>query len=191
MAKRVLLGKPADDDYGLYVSKSGSDVIDGSGNLTTDTNLMFDSRVGIGALNLKYHGEGLLGIPGNNLNTANLRTATSDTSATITYQNLGFTPFVIVQWCLQSDLSNGVATKMYPATQDFNSQVERVIGLNYATRRARGGVSYTVTSTTLTITNNFIGQTIDTGFSGYSSSRTTSGGVSIAYAFLIFDTTGA
>ena len=84
MAKRVLLGKPADDDYGLYVSKSGSDVIDGSGNLTTDTNLMFDSRVGIGALNLKFHGQGLLGIPGNNLNTAtNLNT--SDTSATITH----------------------------------------------------------------------------------------------------------
>ena len=190
MAKRVLLGKPADDDYGLYVSKSGSDVIDGSGNLTTDTNLMFDSRVGVGALNLKFHGEGLLGIPGNNLNSANLRTVASDTSATITH-NLGFTPFVIVQWCLQSDLSGGVATKMYPATQDFNSQVQRVIGSNYTTRRARGGVSYAVTSSTLTITNNFIGQTIDSGFVGYSNSRTTSGGASIAYAFLIFDTTGA
>ena len=86
MAKRILLGKPANDDYGLYVSKSGSDVIDGSGNLTSDTNLMFDSRVGTGALNLKFHGQGLLGVPGNNLNTSNLRTVTSDTTATITHE---------------------------------------------------------------------------------------------------------
>ena len=190
MAKRVLLGKPADDDYGLYVSKSGSDVIDGSGNLTTDTNLMFDSRVGVGALNLKFHGEGLLGTPGNNLNSANLRTVASDTSATITH-NLGFTPFIIVQWCLQSDLSGGVATKMYPATQDFNTEVQRTLGYGYNIRRARAGVSYAVTSSTLTITNNFIGQTLDTGNVFGSSSRTTSGGTSIAYAFLIFDTTGA
>ena len=190
MAKRVLLGKPADDDYGLYVSKSGSDVIDGSGNLTSDTNLMFDSRVGVGALNLKFHGEGLLGTPGNNLNSVNLRTVTSDTTATITH-NLGFTPFVIVQWCLQSDLSGGVATKMYPATQDFNTQVERVLGQGFNLRRARAGVSFSVSTSTLTITNNFIGQTIDTGTIGGSTSRTTSGGTSIAYAFLIFDTTGA
>ena len=190
MAKRVLLGKPADDDYGLYVSKSGSDVIDGSGNLTSDTNLMFDSRVGVGALNLKFHGEGLLGTPGNNLNSVNLRTVTSDTTATITH-NLGFTPFVIVQWCLQSDLSGGVATKMYPATQDFNTQVERVLGQGFNLRRARAGVSFSVNTSTLTITNNFIGQTIDTGTIGGSTSRTSQGGTSIAYAFLIFDTTGA
>ena len=193
MAKRVLLGKPANDDYGLYVSKSGSDVIDGSGNLTTDTNLMFDSRVGIGALNLKFHGQGLLGIPGNNLNTAtNLNT--SDTSATITH-NLGFIPFVIVQWCFQSDLSNGVATKMYPASLDFNAEVNRNFGAfgNTFNQQGliRGGVDYSVTSTTLTITNNFIGQVFIKTTNNIESSRTTQGGKSIAYAFLIFDLQGA
>ena len=39
--------------------------------------------------------------------------------------------------------------------------------------------------------NNFIGQTLDAGNIFGSSSRTSQGGTSIAYAFLIFDTTGA
>ena len=34
MAKRLLVGKPNNEDYGLYVSKSGTNVIDGSNNLT-------------------------------------------------------------------------------------------------------------------------------------------------------------
>ena len=34
MAKRLLIGKPNIEDYGLYVSKSGTDIIDGSNNLT-------------------------------------------------------------------------------------------------------------------------------------------------------------
>ena len=118
MAKRIILGKPASEDHGLYVSKSGTDVVNNSNVLTSSTNLMFDSRVGVGSLDLKYHGQGLLGVPGNNLATAtNLNT--SDTFATITHP-LGFVPFVIVQWCLQSDLAGGVATKMYQASADFS-----------------------------------------------------------------------
>ena len=75
MAKRIILGKPASEDHGLYVSKSGTDVVNSSNVLTSSTNLMFDSRVGVGALDLKYHGQGLLGVPGNNLATAtNLNT---------------------------------------------------------------------------------------------------------------------
>jgi len=193
MAKRILLGKAANADYGLYVTKSGSDVVDGSNNLATATNLMFDSRVGIGSLNLKYHGQGLLGVPGNNLSTAtNLNT--SDTYATITH-NLGFVPFVIVQWCFQSDLSSGVATKMYAASLDFNAEANRnfaVFGNTYNQQGlVRGGVSYSVNSTTLTITNNFIGQIYISTVNGFESSREYQGGESIAYAFLIFDLQGA
>lgn len=193
MAKRILLGKAANADYGLYVTKSGSDVVDGSNNLATATNLMFDSRVGIGSLNLKYHGQGLLGVPGNNLSTAtNLNT--SDTYATITH-NLGFVPFVIVQWCFQSDLSSGVATKMYPASLDFNAEANRnfaVFGNQYNQKGLiRGGVNYSVNSTTLTITNNFIGQIYISTVNGFESSREYQGGESIAYAFLIFDLQGA
>jgi len=193
MAKRILLGKAANADYGLYVTKSGTDVVDGSNNIATATDLMFDSRVGIGSLNLKYHGQGLLGIPGNDLSTAT-DLNTSDTYATITH-NLGFVPFVIVQWCFQSDLSSGVATKMYPASLDFNSEANRsfaVFGSNYNQQGlVRGGVSYSVNSTTLTITNNFIGQVYISTVNGFESTREYQGGESIAYAFLIFDLQGA
>ena len=47
MAKRLLVGKPNNEDYGLYVSKSGTDIVDGSNNLTSRDNLQFDSEVGI------------------------------------------------------------------------------------------------------------------------------------------------
>ena len=69
MAKRLLIGKPNTEDYGLYVSKSGTDIIDGSNNLTDRDNLQFDSEVGIGSLNLKNYGQGLLGVPGNDLSS--------------------------------------------------------------------------------------------------------------------------
>ena len=158
MAKRILLGK-AGSDYGLFVSKTGTDVVDNSNVLTSSTNLMFDSRVGVGSLDLKYHGQGLLGVPGNNLATAtNLNT--SDTFATITH-SLGFVPFVIVQWCLQSDLAGGVATKMYQASADFNSDSTRFFSSSgqgtSQQRLARAGVSYTVNSSSLIIKNNMIG----------------------------------
>jgi|TARA_R110001592_G_scaffold356040_1_gene657321 hypothetical protein len=197
MAKRILLGKAGSSDHGLFVSKTGVDVVNGSNVLTSSTNLMFDSRVGVGALDLKYHGQGLLGVPGNNLATAtNLNT--SDTFATITH-SLGFVPFVIVQWCLQSDLSSGVATKMYQASADFNSDSTRFSSTGgqgtTQQRLARAGVSYTVNSSSLIIKNNMIGElyisksgTLGQTFS--ETSRSYVGGKSIAYAFLIFDLEG-
>jgi hypothetical protein len=197
MAKRILLGKAGSSDHGLFVSKTGVDVVNGSNVLTSSTNLMFDSRVGVGALDLKHHGQGLLGVPGNNLATAtNLNT--SDTFATITH-SLGFVPFVIVQWCLQSDLSSGVATKMYQASADFNSDSTRFSSTGgqgtTQQRLARAGVSYTVNSSSLIIKNNMIGElyisksgTLGQTFS--ETSRSYVGGKSIAYAFLIFDLEG-
>ena len=192
MAKRILLGKPANEDYGLYVSKTGADVVNASNVLTSSTNLMFDSRVGVGALDLKYHGQGLLGVPGNNLATAT-DLDTSDTFATITH-SLGFVPFVIVQWCLQSDLSSGVATKMYQATADFNTDSTRFFGgggqSTTSQRLARAGVSYTVNSSTLIIRNNMIGELFISKSGSSETGRSYVGGEGIAYAFLIFDLEG-
>jgi hypothetical protein len=62
MARRVLLGK-AGSDYGLFVSKPGTNVINDSGTLTSSENLLFDSRVGIGSLPLKFHGQGTISAP--------------------------------------------------------------------------------------------------------------------------------
>ena len=43
MSKRILLGK-AGSDYGLFISKLGVDVVDGSNNLCNKDLLIFDSR---------------------------------------------------------------------------------------------------------------------------------------------------
>ena len=104
MARRLVLGK-AGSDYGLFVSKSGTDVVNDSGVLTSGENLLFDSRVGIGSLPLKFHGQGTLSPPAS---------VGGKTTTTITH-SLNYKPFVIVQWCFSTDVSSGVATKMYPA----------------------------------------------------------------------------
>ena len=64
MARKLLLGK-AGSDYGLFVSKTDAngnttDVVNDSGTLTSGENLLFDSRVGIGSLPLKFHGQGTI-----------------------------------------------------------------------------------------------------------------------------------
>jgi len=190
MAKRLLIGKPNNEDYGLYVSKSGTNIIDGSNNLTSRDNLQFDSEVGIGSLNLKNYGQGLLGIPGNSALTSSTTIGASDSVAVITH-NLGFIPFVIVQWCLQSDISGGVATKMYTASLDWTSETAFSSGSTGNELHTRGGVSYAVTSSTLTITNNMIGQMKRFLSSGTETSRSSVGGVAVGYAYLIFDLQGA
>lgn len=194
MAKRLLVGKPNNEDYGLYVSKSGTDVIDGSNNLTSRSNLQFDSEVGLGSLNLKNYGQGLLGIPGNSALTSGSTIGASDSVAVITH-NLNFIPFVIVQWCLQSDISSGVATKMYTASLDWTSNAGQTTNNSANELRTKGGVSYAVTNSTLTITNNMVGQVKKffslTGSGFQETSRTTQGGVAVGYAYLIFDLQGA
>ena len=122
MAKRILLGK-ASSDYGLFVSKAGTDVVNNSNVLTSSENLIFDSRVGIGSLPLKFHGQGTLGLPSTQTDTV-----TGDTFATITH-NLGYKPFVIVQWCFSTDVSNGIATKMYPAMHFYYDEFDMIQNL--------------------------------------------------------------
>ena len=189
MAKRLLIGKPSGEDYGLYVSKSGTDIVNGSNVLTDRDNLQFDSEVGIGSLNLKNYGQGLLGIPGNDLSTGSSIGA-SDSIAVITH-NLGFVPFVIVQWCLQSDISGGVATKMYTASLDWTSETAFSAGTGGNVLHTKGGVVYSVTNSTLTITNNMIGQLKRNLSSGSETGRSYQGGVAVGYAYLIFDLQGA
>ena len=68
MAKRVIVGRAGDgSEYGLFVSKSGTDVIDGSDDLTAPQNLLFDSRrkesggnvLASGTVSLTYSGSSL------------------------------------------------------------------------------------------------------------------------------------
>lgn len=187
MARRLLLGK-AGSDYGLFVSKSGTDVVNDSGTLTNGDNLLFDSRVGIGSLPLKFHGEGTLGLP-----STRSEALTSDTFATITH-NLGFKPFVIVQWCFSTDVSSGVATKMYPAMHFYweEEDTDTEFGTNTQVfeRESVGGVWFEVTTTTLKIYNNFAGERSFATLDGVLEDEEDISPLEIKYAFLIFDVEG-
>jgi len=185
MARRLVLGK-AGSDYGLFVSKSGTDVINDSGVLTSGENLLFDSRVGIGSLPLKFHGQGTISAP-----------ATVGTSATTTItHSLNYKPFVIVQWCFSTDVTNGVATKMYPAMRyEFD---ENDYNTDYGTNeeeydsRIYGGVTFQVTTTTVIIKNHFSGGIKEYTVTGQGASQEIENisPLEIKYAFLIFDVEG-
>jgi hypothetical protein len=192
MGRKLLLGK-AGSDYGLFVSKTEldsngnpvtTDVVNDSGVLTSGENLLFDSRVGIGSLPLKFHGQGTLSPPAS---------VGGKTTTTITH-SLNYKPFVIVQWCFSTDVSSGVATKMYPAMQfeydefDYSSE----FGSNNEEFEAEihGGVSYGVTTTTLTISNEFSGGLKEATFDDVLEETETISPLEIKYAFLIFDVEG-
>ena len=188
MSRRVLLGK-AGSDYGLFVSKDDTDVMNDDGTLSSGSILQFDSRVGIGSLPLKFHGQGQLGRP-----STISEGVTSDTFATITH-GLNYKPFCIVQWCLSTDVSNGVATKMYPAmhyyweiiTEETENQGGNVTRFE---KEIVGGVWYEVTNTTLKIYNNFAGEQAAEKLDGVIQEEGTDDPLIINYAFLIFDVEG-
>jgi len=185
MAKRILLGK-AGSDYGLFVSKAGIDVVNNSNVLTSSENLLFDSRVGIGSLPLKFHGQGTISAPA---------TVGTPASTTITH-SLNYKPLVIVQWCFSTDVSNGIATKMYPAMyfnffeDDYNSDYG--ISEEEYESRLYGGVGFQVTTTTLVIKNYFSGGTKEYIVTGQGASQEIENisPLAINYAFLIFDVEG-
>ena len=98
MGNRVILGNRG-SDYGLFVSQNNEDVTD-----TTDTTpLAFDARA-VRGLTVHAKGEGSLAPAANY--------AIFTTSTTIAH-GLGYTPTVAVRWCYASDLSSGVAQRMY------------------------------------------------------------------------------
>ena len=185
MAKRILLGK-AGSDYGLFVSKAGIDVVNNSNVLTSSENLLFDSRVGIGSLPLKFHGQGTISAPA---------VVGIPASTTITH-SLNYKPFVIVQWCFSTDVSNGIATKMYPAMyfnffeDDYNSDYG--ISEEEYESRLYGGVGFQVTTTTLVIKNYFSGGTKEYIVTGQGASQEIENisPLAINYAFLVFDVEG-
>ena len=102
MANRILIGNRATGGYGLYVGKSGQNV------LTTTEPLQFDSRMGASAIVQSF---------GQNSISAG---STSDFT-----HNLGYNPLFAVRWNLPSDLSSGVAQRVYtPAFSD--SDIEEI-----------------------------------------------------------------
>ena len=152
MGNRVILGKRG-SDFGLFVSQNNEDVTD-----TTDTTpLAFDSRA-VRGLTVHAKGEGILSAAPNY--------ATFTTSTTIAH-GLGYTPTVAVRWCYASDLSSGVAQRMYTPSHRFVTeagfdQLDDEETSDWE-EREDVGVGISVNSTNLTIVNYEFGRTVEVG----------------------------
>ena len=95
MANRVLMGNRATGGYGLYVSKTGDDV------LTTTNPMAFDSRTGSGWA-VKDYGQFIISAGG------------ADVTKT---HNLGYNPLVAIRW--STSITGGVATTVFNPCESF------------------------------------------------------------------------
>ena len=182
MANRVLVGKRG-SEFGLFVSRSGVDVTDTS--LTTP--LSFDSRAAT-SLNVHSFGQGILtafndgnGAPQQSITFGGV-TYTSST-VTITH-NLGFVPAFAVRWNRYSDLSSGLATKVY-SPFITNRQEETTDGDDDEAETnpvsdADGGLDAVMSSTTLELEN------ANRDYHNINSSTTVGDSAAICYAYVIF-----
>ena len=155
MANRVLLGNRG-GTYGLFVSQNGVNVADTS----SSTSLAFDSRA-VRGLSIHAKGEGSLAP-----NSGNGADAIDDpTTATITH-SLGYKPAFVVRWCYASDLSSGVATRMYSPSharfETWNFDMEEEMESDWAEIDI-GGVTTGITTTQLKIYNHEYGRSIEVG----------------------------
>ena len=182
MANRVLVGKRG-SEFGLFGSRSGVDVTDTS--LTTP--LSFDSRAAT-SLNVHSFGQGILtafndgnGAPQQSITFGGV-TYTSST-VTITH-NLGFVPAFAVRWNRYSDLSSGLATKVYSPFVT-NRQEETTEGDDDEAETntisdADGGLDAVMSSTTLELEN------ANRDYHNINSSTTVGDSAAICYAYVIF-----
>ena len=182
MANRVLVGKRG-SEFGLFVSRSGVDVTDTS--LTTP--LSFDSRAAT-SLNVHSFGQGILtafndgnGAPQQSITFGGV---TYTSSSVIITHNLGFVPAFAVRWNRYSDLSSGLATKVYSPFVT-NRQEETTEGdddeaeTNHVSD-ADGGLDAVMSSTTLELEN------ANRDYHNINSSTTVGDSAAICYAYVIF-----
>ena len=130
MANRVLLGKRGTSDFGLFVSRSGDDV------LTTTNPLSFDSRAPT-SLTVHSFGQGIL-VPSNLTNSfggtlsytfEGTTYSSSSTSGTTTItHNLGYVPAFAVRWCTGAEMGFRVGVGAIPAFGDEPSNALEIDG---------------------------------------------------------------
>ena len=182
MANRVLIGKRG-SDYGVFASRSGVDVTDTS----STTPLSFDSRAAT-SLNVHSFGEGIV-VAFNDGNGATQQSITfggvtyTSSTATITH-NLGFVPAFAVRWNRYSDLSSGLATKVY-SPFIMNIQEETIIGDDdeeevETIQDNDGGLDALMSSTTLQLENTM------RDYHNINGATTVGDSAAICYAYIIF-----
>ena len=182
MANRVIVGKRG-SDYGVFASRSGVDVTD----TTLTTPLSFDSRAAT-SLNVHSFGQGIV-VAFNDGNGAAQQSitfggVTYTSSSVIITHNLGFVPAFAVRWNRYSDLSSGLATKVY-SPFITNRQEETTEGDDDEAETntisdADGGLDALMSSTTLELEN------ANRDYHNINSSTTVGDSAAICYAYVIF-----
>ena len=120
MANRILMGNRATGGYGLYVSKTGDNVLD------TTNPLAFDSRTGTGWA-VKDYGQFIISAGGANVTKTH---------------NLGYNPLVAVRWA--TSITSGVATTVFnPCRSDRERETRAPATLTEKT----SGMSWSHTNT--------------------------------------------
>lgn len=181
MANRVLLGQRG-SDYGLFVSQNGANVADTSAT----TPLSFDSRAVRGMV-IHAKGEGSLAPYATN----DASGVDNPTSTTISH-NLGYVPLYAVRWCYASDLTSGVANRMYtPSHARNNDYGYDLVEEDESTwdQISLGGVTTTASTTTLTIYNHEFGYNVEVGDDAAGTAPNEEFGTNkqtIYYAYIIF-----
>ena len=123
MANRVLLGKRGTSDFGLYVSRNGVDVAD----TTLTTPLAFNSDQA-NSLLVHSYGQGLLvpkfELPGGASGSFTFGGVTYTQDQITINTGLNYDPAYAVRFCRVSDLSNGVATKVWSPHWFYYEEIE-------------------------------------------------------------------
>ena len=114
MANRVLMGNRATGGYGLYVSKTGDDV------LTTTHPMAFDSRTGSGWA-VKDYGQFIISAGG------------ADVTKT---HNLVYNPLVAIRW--STSITGGVATTVFNPCESFFERERESSGQATVTEKGSG-----------------------------------------------------
>ena len=114
MANRILMGNRATGGYGLYVSKTGDDV------LTTTNPMAFDSRTGSGWA-VKDYGQFIISAGG------------ADVTKT---HNLGYNPLVAIRW--STSITGVVATTVFNPCESFFERERESSGQATVTEKGSG-----------------------------------------------------
>ena len=123
MANRVLLGKRGTSDFGLFVSRSGDNV------LTTTNPLAFDSRAPT-SLTVQSFGQGIL-VPSNLTNSGGTAlsytfegttyTSSSTSGETSITHNLGYVPAFAIRWNTGAEMGFRVPSALIPTSDNDES----------------------------------------------------------------------
>lgn len=182
MANRVIVGKRGTSDFGVFVSQNGVDVTDTSNT----TPLAFDSRA-VRGLVIHAKGEGSLAPYA----TDSAEGLDNPTTVTISH-SLGYIPLYAVRWCYASDLTSGIADRMYSPSHARNNNY----GYDLIEEEESSwdeistmGVTTAMSTTQLTIYNHEFGHNVEVGDDAAGTAPDEEFGTNkqtIYYAYVIF-----